>query len=82
MASPLFHPATASVSTVEILVDGRTVAAEAGQMLAAALLVAGAERFTPLCLMGSCFQCVVTVNSHPNQRACRVQVAAGMQIVT
>jgi len=82
MVSPLFHLATAPVSTVEILVDGRTVAAQAGQSLAAALLVAGAERFAPLCLMGSCFQCVVTVDGRPNQRACRVEIAAGMLVVT
>jgi len=82
MASPLFHLAAASVSTVEITVDGRKVAAQSGQNLAAALLVAGAERFAPLCLMGSCFQCAVTVDGRANQRACRVEIAAGMDVVT
>jgi len=82
MASPLFHPAALSASTVEILVDGRRVAARPGQILAAVLLVAGAERFAPLCLMGSCFQCVVTVDGRANRRACRVEIAAGMQVVT
>ena len=35
------------------------------QMLAAALLAGGAERLRALCLMGTCFQCLVTIDGRP-----------------
>jgi predicted molibdopterin-dependent oxidoreductase YjgC len=82
MASPLFHPSTAAISPVEIIVDGHSVMAAPGRMLAAALLVAGVGRVAPLCLMGSCYQCLVTVDGRPNQRACRIPVTAGLTIAT
>lgn len=82
MPSPLFQPAGAVSSPVEIVVDDRRVTAADGQMLAAALLVAGIGRFAPLCLMGSCFQCLVTIDGWPNQRACRARVTAGLRVTT
>ena len=82
MANPLFRPSAAADSPVEIVVDGQRVVAAAGQMLAAALMTAGAGRAAPLCLMGSCFQCLVTIDGRRNQRACRVTVTAGLQVET
>jgi predicted molibdopterin-dependent oxidoreductase YjgC len=32
--------------------------------------------------MGVCFDCLVTIDGVPNQRACMVAVAAGMRITT
>src|SRR3979411_1796031 len=34
----------------------------------------------PFCGMGVCFDCLVTVDGHPNQRACLTKVEAGMEI--
>ncbi len=57
--------------------------------LAAALLGAGVLRFrssvdgaprAPLCGMGTCFECRVTVDGEPHRRACLVEVAAGMRV--
>ncbi|HUH95173.1 MAG TPA: (2Fe-2S)-binding protein [Casimicrobiaceae bacterium] len=57
----------------------------AAAMLAAGLLacrttpVSGAER-GPFCMMGVCFDCLVTIDGNPNRQACLVAVRAGMRI--
>lgn len=79
-----------SSSTVEITVDGRTVVARDGATLALALLeadvtplrhsVVSGEPRSPLCLMGTCFECLVQVDGQPNVQACMVNVRPGMQV--
>lgn len=75
---------------VEITVDGRPVVARDGATLALALLEAGVtplrhsavsgEPRSPLCLMGTCFECLVQVDGQANVQACTVTVRAGMQV--
>ena len=75
---------------VEISLDGELVAVSAGISLAAALLLHGSSPFrqtrksasarAPFCMIGACFDCLVEVDAQPNQRACQVQVTAGMQV--
>ena len=77
---------------VTIVVDGTPVDARAGDSVAAALLGAGVTAFRatavsgaargPFCMMGSCFDCVVTVDGQRNVQACLVRVADGMRIDT
>jgi len=77
-------------SLVEVTVDGQPLRLPVGMPLAAALLNAGIatvhrsvradEPRGPLCLMGSCFQCVAVVDGVVNQRTCRLPVRAGMVI--
>ncbi len=77
---------------VAIIVDGEPVTARAGDTVAAALLAAGrmAGRTTPVsgaprgpfCMMGVCFDCLVTVDDRPNQQGCMIVVAPGMRIAT
>jgi len=64
---------------------------EAGMTVAAALLNNGISAFRdsvngaprgPLCGMGICFECRVTVNGIEGVRACLVECAAGMVIET
>ncbi len=72
-----------------ILWDGREIPARAGESLAVALLAAGVAAFRetpvsgatrgPLCLMGACFDCLVTLDGQENVQACLVPVRAGMQ---
>jgi D-hydroxyproline dehydrogenase subunit gamma len=75
---------------VEILVDGQRVAARAGDTVSAALLasgldvrrataVSGAPRL-PYCMMGVCFDCLVTVDGVGNRQGCLVPVSPGMRI--
>lgn len=75
----------------ELTVDGRRVAAEGGVTVAAALSNAGVERLRvstsgqargPLCVMGTCFECRVTVDGQPYRRACLEAVRDGMRIST
>lgn len=83
-------PSGESVTPFTITVDGRSIPARPGDSLAATLLMAAVVplRYTPLsgrpraplCLMGVCFECLVTVNGQQNVQACMVQVRAGMQV--
>jgi predicted molibdopterin-dependent oxidoreductase YjgC len=82
----------AGSEVVEVAIDGIAFQARAGDSVAAALLAAGhlASRTMPVsgaargpfCLMGVCFDCLVTIDGVPNQQACMVAVAGGMRIAT
>jgi D-hydroxyproline dehydrogenase subunit gamma len=73
-------------------VDGRPATGRAGDTVAAALLAAGVEacRVTPVsgaprgpyCLMGVCFECLVTIDGIGNRQSCLVPLAAGMRVET
>jgi D-hydroxyproline dehydrogenase subunit gamma len=76
--------------SVQIFVDGEAVAARAGDPVSAALLasgrdvrratgVSGAPRL-PYCMMGVCFDCLVTIDGVGNRQGCLVPVVEGMQI--
>jgi sarcosine oxidase subunit alpha len=62
-----------------------------GMTLAAALVDAGVTAFrvsvsgaprAPICGMGSCFECRVTVNGRPHQRSCLIPCSEGMVVDT
>jgi predicted molibdopterin-dependent oxidoreductase YjgC len=76
---------------VTIAVDGRPVSAAEGTTVAAALVAAGVSRFRisvtgaprgPLCAMGICHECRVTIDGVRHRRSCLVEVAPGMRIET
>jgi len=82
------HSAAAGVA---IQVDGVACRARAGDSVAAALLNAGVWGFRrsvggeprgPLCGMGTCHECRVTIDGAAHRRACLVLVADGMRIET
>lgn len=85
----LKHPHMRAVEPVTITFDGTEIEALPGETVAAALAAAdivalrqarsGAPR-GPFCGMGVCFDCLVTVDGRPNQRACLTTVAAGMEV--
>ena len=75
---------------VSVTVDGRAVVAREGDSVAATLLangslvcrttpVTGAAR-APYCMMGVCFDCLVTVDGTPNVQGCMTRVRDGMRI--
>ncbi|UFU03175.1 (2Fe-2S)-binding protein [Ruania suaedae] len=73
---------------VEITLDGAPVTAHEGETLAAALLAAGVTQFrrtpsgqprSPLCHMGTCFECVLTVDGRALTRSCLTAVQDGMR---
>lgn len=76
--------------TVEIFVGGERVLAREGDSVSAALLasgldvrrataVSGAPRL-PYCMMGVCFECLVTIDGMGNRQGCLVTVRDGMRI--
>jgi NADPH-dependent 2,4-dienoyl-CoA reductase/sulfur reductase-like enzyme len=75
----------------ELLVDGRRFEAPSGLTVAAALANAGVERLRvsvtgqprgPLCVMGTCFECRVSIDGEPHRRACLEIVRDGMVVET
>src|SRR5438874_13714945 len=79
-------------AALSFTVDGKAVRARAGDTIAAALLAAGIDhcRTTPVsgaprapyCLMGVCFDCLVTVDGVGSRQACLVPVRHGMRVET
>ena len=77
-------------TTVPIHIDGRPVAAEAGESLAAVLLrqPEGWSRTTPVlesprapyCMMGVCFECLVEVEGLGEVQGCLTPVQDGMSV--
>ncbi len=73
-----------------ITVNSKSVHVKAGTTVAAAVMMAGEPcRFSvsgeargPLCGMGICMECRVTVNGLPHQRACLLACAPGMEVVS
>ena len=75
---------------VNVSFDGRPITTSAGQSVGSALITNGitAWRGTRkqarprglFCGIGICFDCLVTVDGAPNQRACLVEVREGMEI--
>ncbi|MDC1287520.1 (2Fe-2S)-binding protein [Gammaproteobacteria bacterium] len=73
-----------------IELDGAEVMVPADVSVAAALLyldriptrhsvVKGLPR-APFCMMGICFECLIEVDGVVDQRACQIQVQAGMRL--
>lgn len=76
---------------VEITVDGHAMQVREGTTLAAALLDAGITHFrssvtgeprAPICAMGVCFECRVTVDGRAHQRSCLIPCTAGLRVET
>jgi len=73
---------------IELTVDGRGIAVAAGTSVAAAVLMAGSStRFSvtgepraPLCGMGICFECGVTIDGVPYQKSCQILCEPGMDV--
>ena len=81
---------TRMADKILITIDGQKARVRAGISIAAALLEAGIGVFrlspvsgvprAPFCMMGVCFDCLVTVDGVENQQACQLKVREGMVI--
>lgn len=77
---------------VAITIDGMRTLAKSGDSVAAAMLAAGvlAVRATavsgaprgPYCMMGVCFDCLVSIDGVGNRQGCLIAVQDGMQVET
>ena len=82
----------AGAASLTIEVDGKRVQARPGDSVAAAMLAAGQAicRSTPVtgaarapyCMMGVCFECLVTIDGVGNRQSCLIPVREGMQVDT
>jgi hypothetical protein len=78
--------------SAEFRFDGEPVSAEPGQSIGAALIAGGRRSWRTtrhggaprgvFCGIGICFDCLVTVNGEPNQRACLAEAVAGDVVTT
>ena len=76
---------------IQIRIDDQPVSVSAGTGVAAALAQAGQTRFRssvqgeargPLCGMGLCMECRVTINGQANCRSCQILCEEGMEVRT
>jgi predicted molibdopterin-dependent oxidoreductase YjgC len=84
-----FHSLNASTALVSVWYRGRRLDLPEGANLAAALLAVGITSFRetpvsgaprgPYCMMGACFDCLVTIEGVTRQ-ACMLEVSAGLRI--
>jgi sarcosine oxidase subunit alpha len=79
------------IEPVQIRVNGKTVRVPGGIVVAAAIVLAGNTRFRrsvlgesrgPLCGMGICMECRVTINGQPHCRSCQTLCEEGMEVRT
>ena len=77
--------------TVTVIVNGVSVTMPVGSMVSAAILEAGANVFRrsvsgeprgPLCGMGICFECRVTIDGEAHCRSCQTLCRNGMDVRT
>jgi hypothetical protein len=84
-------PEADAVASMTITVEGSSVRARPGDSVAAALLAAGyahcrttpvggAER-APYCMMGVCFECLLTIDGIANRQGCLTPVREGMRVL-
>lgn len=83
--------AAGSSPTLELEIDGVTVRAAKGQTIAALLIALDAHGWGRMpdvesrearCGIGTCNDCVVTVDGVPRVKACLMPIREGMQILT
>lgn len=77
--------------TATLVVNGVSVEMPAGSMVSAAILKLGIAAFRqsvtgeprgPLCGMGICFECRVTIDDEPHCRSCQTVCQDGMDVRT
>lgn len=76
---------------IRLRVNGQMVSVPAGTIVAAAIALAGESRFRrsvanesrgPLCGMGICMECRVTINGRAHGRSCQTLCEPGMEVRT
>ena len=77
-------------SEITLSVNGKSVTVPSGASVAVAVVLAGVpsrvsvsgEPRAPLCGMGICYECRVTINGTPHCRGCQVLCESGMEVRT
>ena len=77
---------------IRVLIDGAPFEGREGDNIATVLLLAGkiicrrtfvsGEPRGPYCMMGACFECLVSVDGIDGLQACMIPIRSGMRIET
>ena len=75
---------------IPVTVNGAIIQVAPGTTIASAVLMAGqtarvsvsGEPRGPLCGMGICFECRVTIDGVPHQRSCQILCTPGIRVTT
>lgn len=76
--------------TVKLWVNGKVTEVAAGTTIAVAVITSGCSTFRrsvsgeprgPVCGMGICFECRVTVDGVPHVRSCQTVCTEGMKVI-
>lgn len=79
------------MSNIRLTINGAEVRVPADTIVAAAIARAGVTTYrrsvqgegrAPLCGMGVCFECRVTINGQPHRLSCQTVCEDGMQVIT
>lgn len=79
------------IELVQLRINGKEIRVPAGTILAAAIARAGLTQFRrsvleqprgPLCGMGICMECRVTINGKTQCRSCQTLCEPGMEVRT
>ena len=77
--------------TIQLSVNGRALTVPAGSLVSTAVFLTdqiifrrsvSGEARAPLCGMGICFECRVTINGAAHARSCQIVCEEGMEIRT
>ena len=81
---------TSRGKAVKFWFEGKSIPAQEGESVAAALLAAGVVYLrtnlvsgairAPYCWMGVCFECLLEIDEQPNQLSCLIPVKEGMRV--
>ena len=78
-------------TNIHLTLNGRPLLVAPGTVVAAVIAEAGVTTFrrsvsgeprSPLCGMGTCMECRVTINGQPHSRSCQVLCSEGMEVIT
>lgn len=76
---------------IRLTIDGQPLEVPDGTSVAVALHASGRKTFRtslsglprgPVCGMGICFECCLTIDGHPHVRSCMTLCREGMEVVT
>lgn len=76
---------------ITLRINGRQVAVPPGTTVAAAVMRCGQAAFRrsvtgqprgPLCGMGICFECRLSIDGQPQRRSCQLVCREGMEVTT
>jgi len=78
-------------NVIALKINNNSISVDDGTTVAVAILAAGVSQFRhsvsgesrgPLCGMGVCFECRVTIDRVAHQRSCSIIAQDGMEVVT